>query len=443
MPAPEVELFTSVLRGLASDLKKIASSVEIRPPQKSSRSQSGNYSVKSALSKSLSQISFLTESMSQTRLVQLPNKTGNPVLDRIKQSAHQELEICIDAYYSSENVSPLTEHYFSAHCEALIAVSPDLEAVDPSTGANALFFAAGSGSVELTQALLKRGFSANTRDKKLRTPLFWAVGRGHLEISSLLIANGAKYYVENSQGNSVLHLAAQLGRDDFLPCLLRGFESPDVPGRGGQTPLHIAVCRKFLGFAKILVKNGASVETQDARGFTALHFAVKNEDLEISSFLISCSEAVLGVKDREGLTPGDLAAKLAPGNTNLKDLLENPEPAKVVPPQLLFAGHEKMCMQFACKKSKDNFRGEIRDCSNLCVRQFFLKRGSESVEESKGMVTLWLPVTHLVKGRNFQVRLIGGLWSNAVTLVARRCAICPSVTISEYDDYCQLHLRKN
>ena len=440
--SPEVELFTNVLRGLASDLKKIASSIEIRPPLKACRHE--NSTVKSALSKSLSQISFLTDSMATMKLKPLSNESGNAVYERIKYSAHHELEICIDAYYSSENTDPFSLGLFNDHCEALIATNSNTEAVDPHTGANALFFAAGSGSTELTLALIKRGYSVNCRDLKLRTPLFWAVSRGNLEICQILVTHGAKLTLANTMGNTAMHLAAKLGKSEILSVLLRNLEFPDVPGKDHKTPLHVAVAGNFFEAVQTLMDYGACAAQQDSRGWSALHFAAHAGNLEICTLLLKRSNATLReIRDREGLNPAAIAAKSKPGNFKLKNLLDD-TPVIETPraAQLVFAKSDRMCMQIS-GKSESVYKIEIRDCTNNCVRMVHLKRGSENVEEVNGAVTLWIPAGHLIKGRNFQVRLAGGVWSKPAVLEPRKCSLCPSVTISETDNYCQLHFRRN
>ena len=442
--SPEVEMFTDVLRGLASDLKKIASSIEILPPLKSLRPSSDNSTLKSALSKSLSQISFVTESMSSMKLKPVAGATGNPVYDRIRYSAYHELEICIDAYYSSENSDPMSLDLFNDHCEALIGTSVNTEAVDSLTGANALCFAAGSGSTELTLALIKRGYSVNCRDLKLRTPIFWAVSRGNLEICQLLIKHGAKLTLTNNLGNTVLHLATKLGRFEILPILVKILEFPDIPGKDRKTPLHLAVAGNFLEAVQTLMDYGACAAEQDSRGWSALHFAAHSGNLEICSLLLKRSNKSLReIRDREGLNAADIAAKFKPGNSKLKNLLDD-SPIVETPraAQLLFAKSDKICMQLSGKFS-EIYKIEIKDCTNNCVRLVHLKRGSENVEEANGAVTLWIPAAHLVKGRNFQVRLAGGVWSKPAVLEPRKCALCPSVAISETDTYCQLHFRRN
>lgn len=90
----------------------------------------------------------------------------------------------------------------------------DFAAATPAN-ASLLIAAAGAGSTEAVQSLLKLGVPPNQRDAAGRLPLFAAIEGNHPEVVRALIAGHADTSLKSSDGESAIDLATELGYDSI------------------------------------------------------------------------------------------------------------------------------------------------------------------------------------------------------------------------------------
>jgi hypothetical protein len=82
-------------------------------------------------------------------------------------------------------------------------------------------------------------------------------------------------------------------------------------GRYKQTPLHLAAKAGHLGSVRLLTTAGADPLLRDFFGRTPLHMASRNGHWEVVEEMLQGEKGaeVAKVKDKQGLTAGDLAVK--------------------------------------------------------------------------------------------------------------------------------------
>lgn len=140
-----------------------------------------------------------------------------------------------------------------------------------------LHLAATEGYVALAEELIVHGADLNSRDAWGRTPLMVSIYAEplaeHYPIVQLLISRGADINLIDKDGSTALHVA--------------GFGEPNI--------------------VAFLLANGADVDAQDNQGMTPLHNAVLYPEHEVVKLLLRETSAGVGVKNKAGLTPLDIA----------------------------------------------------------------------------------------------------------------------------------------
>lgn len=110
-------------------------------------------------------------------------------------------------------------------------------ATDPETR---LFFAASSGDVDGTRAILASEVDVNRVHPELGSPpLLAASAGGHGEVVQLLLQNDADPNARSRQQDTSLHVAALFGHADVAQELLKHAATPDARNVRGQTPLDL------------------------------------------------------------------------------------------------------------------------------------------------------------------------------------------------------------
>ncbi|XP_031436259.1 ankyrin repeat and EF-hand domain-containing protein 1 [Clupea harengus] len=100
-------------------------------------------------------------------------------------------------------------------CMSILEKGANQNAYDEATGRSALMEAAGAGAVDLVRAILRRGGTPDSLDKKNQNAAHFAAEAGNLQILQLLSAYSADFNVVSVDGNTPLHLAAAGG---FAEC---------------------------------------------------------------------------------------------------------------------------------------------------------------------------------------------------------------------------------
>jgi ankyrin repeat protein len=166
------------------------------------------------------------------------------------------------------------------------------------------FRAVNVDDVSTVQALIQRGFDANSRDDNGQTGLFLALKGGSFKAAdALLKAPGIDVNALNEAGESALMIAAIKGEADWIQRLLdRGAQV----GKKGWSPLHYAASGPQTSVVKLLLDRGAPIDAGSPNGSTALMMAAQYGS-EASVELLLSRGADAKIKNDRGLTAGDFA----------------------------------------------------------------------------------------------------------------------------------------
>lgn len=163
----------------------------------------------------------------------------------------------------------------------------------------------------VVQALLKRGFDANTRDERQQhglylalrepslkvakvlidwpktdlnaanpaneTPLMMAVLKGHTALAAAMLDKDADV---NKQGWAPLHYAATSGHIELIRLLIEKHAYIDAESPNGSTPLMMAAQYGTLSAVKLLLEEGADPLLKNQLGLTAIDFAQRAQRKE-------------------------------------------------------------------------------------------------------------------------------------------------------------------
>jgi ankyrin repeat protein len=144
---------------------------------------------------------------------------------------------------------------------ALLQKGVDVNAAD-GDGSTALHWAAASGNLEMTQALLKAGaqVTAETRIGAI-TPLLMAARGGHAAVIEALLAAGASANEANANGTTALMMAAGSGSPDAVTLLLDRGANPNAKDvTNGQTALMFAAARNRTEAIRVLLARHADAQ---------------------------------------------------------------------------------------------------------------------------------------------------------------------------------------
>eukprot|EP00163_Fabomonas_tropica_P011639 TRINITY_DN2240_c0_g1_i1.p1 TRINITY_DN2240_c0_g1~~TRINITY_DN2240_c0_g1_i1.p1 ORF type:complete len:1113 (+),score=199.39 TRINITY_DN2240_c0_g1_i1:420-3341(+) len=222
-------------------------------------------------------------------------------------------------------------------------------------GATPLHWSVARNHVKMIKLLIRLGVEINALDIQGRTPLHWACVLGVCDAIPILLDAGAKQsIVDISHGELPLHQAViyqhkkcvkrLLRHPSFDPILLevrdkdhktvvhwtiflrdevvlRFIRDVKTEKKGNQlatdstynrTPLHWAVFMGDVGMLSILLEDdnvAPIIDAQDYDRNTALHLAVQSGFTE-HVFLLTQSGASVSIKNNDGLSPIELAAKM-------------------------------------------------------------------------------------------------------------------------------------
>ena len=113
-----------------------------------------------------------------------------------------------------------------------------------------------------------------------------------------------------SDGRTALHRAALADNEDLVNVLIDGGADLNVQDDQGRTPIMVA---ETFTIRRILTYAGADLKIQDTAGNTALHLLLQKDpaDPSSTSLISKADPTLLLVKNKEGLTPDELAEKKA------------------------------------------------------------------------------------------------------------------------------------
>ncbi|MEE8348685.1 MAG: ankyrin repeat domain-containing protein [Acidobacteriota bacterium] len=191
-----------------------------------------------------------------------------------------------------------------------------------------LMTGAGTGQIEIVQALLQAGADPNTRGKDQHTVLMEAARGGYTPVIQLLLDVGARVDDEDLRGRTALTEAAAGGHSEAVQILLdhqasvnagksssfsrslfgrvkTGFGllggDKDTDSQNGWSPLMMAASKDHSDTVRVLVKNGADLDVQDNQGRSALILAAAEGFLTTVEVLLEARPKIKQ-KDRQGRT---------------------------------------------------------------------------------------------------------------------------------------------
>ncbi|MCU0779544.1 MAG: ankyrin repeat domain-containing protein [Akkermansiaceae bacterium] len=226
--------------------------------------------------------------------------------------------------------------------ELLIARGADIEANETPLGRTPLHFAAYGADAKTVAALVAKGASMAAKDATGLQPIHFAAQLGDAEILEFLIGKGADVTMTESHGATPLHLAVIAGQPKAVRALLSHEAPPTSLDHYMRSPLHFAAEHGSVEIVRLLLDHRAPVNGADIRGDTPLHLAallrinrndikgtpggladpgtgaalaaINNSNpaakLQIAKLLLA-KGAKPQIKNRQGATPVDVAAKFA------------------------------------------------------------------------------------------------------------------------------------
>ena len=155
-------------------------------------------------------------------------------------------------------------------------------------GKTPLFYAARAGRVMALRMLLKAGADPDARDQFNQNALHEAVksGAGYKSIGPLIEAGADPTATDSlglrKKGFTPLHCAAAANNDNAIRALLEKGVDPDIRGLRMNTPLHIAASNDNWFPITLLVQvGGANPYLKNRNGLTPLDVAKKREKMDI------------------------------------------------------------------------------------------------------------------------------------------------------------------
>jgi ankyrin repeat protein len=155
-------------------------------------------------------------------------------------------------------------------------------------GANALVWAADSGSDEMLREVLLLRIDPNAVGVRGLGALSLLALQNRAGAVARLIDAGARVDVRNADGSTALHVAAQLGREAIVSMLLRAGARPQTVDAQQATPLHRAARAGHAGVVRLLLQHGAPTPAQVDR---QVHAADRTDTTPLFAALLQRREA--------------------------------------------------------------------------------------------------------------------------------------------------------
>ena len=205
-------------------------------------------------------------------------------------------------------------------------------------GATALMYAARyNQNPEVLRTLVSAGADVNQVSLFGENALSFAAENGNTAMAQALIEEGADINSIQVNGRPVVLYAVESKLDnDILAYVLDHGAEVDAPDWCGNTAFMIAAADGDYDRAKLLLAHGADVNAVNFRGETALTQAVRRGDADAVKALVEEAKADTSMRDRFGLTAGQVAARL--GQKEIAGYLGEKVPeAKPVPVRSQFS----------------------------------------------------------------------------------------------------------
>ena len=166
----------------------------------------------------------------------------------------------------------------------LLEMGADINYRQPSTGWNALTYAALHGHPKILTCLIEHG-ARPTSDNSDRCALMYAVKYEHFDCVRILLENDANVNVRDNKGQTALIRAVRQNNTALLRMLLN--HSPDLDARDlrGMTALMYAFSQGSVDIAAALYEAGADDALRNAAGHTVHEIARANGHPDLTLLL--------------------------------------------------------------------------------------------------------------------------------------------------------------
>lgn len=200
-----------------------------------------------------------------------------------------------------------------------------LLSITADNGKSALMVAAKKGDTFLAEQLVALGVDVNETTETQGTPFMFAVLGNHKDMAQWLLEQGADFDRVGSNGWTALTIAAAKGQVANLQWLIGQGANAQVRDVYRFTPLLRAVDNGYIDAAEVLLSLvETDVNARDEYDNTALHHAVAAGDITMVSLLLEHA-ADPSLRNREGVTPADIARSLASDSQAVLHLLDGSE----------------------------------------------------------------------------------------------------------------------
>lgn len=155
--------------------------------------------------------------------------------------------------------------------------------------------------------------TSETLDNKMTTgimPLYWAAGSGRIEVVELLIASIGDVNASCSiNGDTALHVACLCGQSDLVEWLMDNRANVDARRKKGDTPLYIAAKEGHREVANLLLDHEADVNASlHINSATPLFIAAMNGHYDVVELLLNRRADVNTSTHTKNVTPIFIAA---------------------------------------------------------------------------------------------------------------------------------------
>lgn len=160
--------------------------------------------------------------------------------------------------------------------------------------------------VGAVQALLERGFDANTRDPEGQVGLYLALRQPSLRVAGLLLKwPQVDLDARNAQDENPLMMACLKGQLDWVLKLIERGADVNKPG---WTPLHYAATSGHLKIIEVLLEHHAYIDAASPNGTTPLMMAAMYSTPSTVKLLLESGADPL-LKNALGLNAMDFARR--------------------------------------------------------------------------------------------------------------------------------------
>ena len=172
-------------------------------------------------------------------------------------------------------------------------------------GRTVLHYACQEGAIDMVKYLLdKHPYMMTIKDKRGKSPYLVAGFSGSVELVNFLISRGYDVMDKDSNGQTVLHNACDTGNVELVQYLVENYSYMlTIRDKEGQTPYLVTGFSGSVDLVKFLVSRGCDVTDKDSGGWTVFHYACQGGKLKLAQYLVEKYPDILTIRDKTGQSP--------------------------------------------------------------------------------------------------------------------------------------------